>query len=156
MQDDTTVIQDLNGNDGNPSGDGQPQYSETEKQLYARLKKEEAEKKALKAEVDALKGIERGQPTNTNDIAWRESIELKTDGYSSEEIAFIQKNGGKEALEDPFVKSAIERSREERKVTESVAMNVSSKSAIERKYSPADLQAMSADDMEAVLSGRKR
>ena len=29
-------------------------------------------------------------------------------------------------------------------------MNVSSKSAIERKYSPAELQAMSADDMEAV------
>jgi len=155
MQDDTTVIQDTNGNDGNPSGDGQPQYSETEKQLYARLKKEEARVKELEGKLGD-KAPTIAQPTNTNDIAWRESIELKTDGYSSEEISFIQKNGGKEALNDPFVKSAIERSREDRKVTESVAMNVSSKSAIERKYSPADLQAMSADDMEAVLSGRKR
>ena len=155
MQDDTKVNQDLNGNDGNPSGDSQPQYSETEKQLYARLKKEEARVKELEGKLGE-KAPTFTQPTNTNDTAWRESIELKTDGYSSEEISFILKNGGREALNDPFVKSAIERSREERKVTDSVAMNVSSKSAIERKYSPADLQAMSADDMEAVLSGRKR
>jgi len=145
----------LNGDDVNTSGEGKPQYTETEKQLYARLKKEEARVKELEGKLGD-KAPTIAQPTNTNETAWRESIELKTDGYSSEEIAFIQKNGGKEALNDPFVKSAIERSREERKVTESVAMNVSSKSAIERKYSPADLQAMSADDMEAVLSGRKR
>jgi len=146
----------LNGNDGNPSEEGKPQYTETEKQLYARLKKEEARVKELEAKVNGDKAPSNSQQPNTNDIAWRESIELKTDGYTSDEIAFIQKNGGKEALNDPFVKSAIEKNREERKIAESVAMNVSSKSAIERKYSPAELQAMSADDMEAVLTGRKR
>lgn len=155
MQEEFNDNQVSNGDDVITSGDSKPQYTETEKQLYARLKKEEARVKELEGKLGE-KAPTFTQPTNTNDTAWRESIELKTDGYSSDEISFILKNGGRGALNDPFVKSAIERSREERKVTESVAMNVSSKSAIERKYSPADLQAMSADDMEAVLSGRKR
>jgi len=147
----------LNGNDVDTSVDSQPQYSETEKQLYARLKKEEAEKKALKAEVDALKGVERGQPTkvNTDDERF-ERLELKTEGYTNDEINFIQKNGGRQALEDPYVKMAIDKAREDRRNSEAIATNVSSKSAIERKYSQNDLAAMSADEMEAVLTGRKR
>jgi len=147
----------LNGNDVDTSVDSQPQYSETEKQLYARLKKEEAEKKALKAEVDALKGVERGQPTkvNTDDERF-ERLELKTEGYTNDEINFILKNGGRQALEDPYVKMAIDKAREDRRNNDAIATNVSSKSAIERKYSQSDLAAMSADEMEAVLTGRKR
>lgn len=145
-----------NGNDDNSSGESQHQYSDTEKQLYARLKKEEALRKELEAKLGDKAPTISQQTTVKNDDERFERLELKTEGYTSEEINFILKNGGRTALEDPYVKMAIDKGREERKATESVAMNVSSKSAIERKYSPAELASMSADDMEAVLTGRKR
>lgn len=147
----------INGNDDNSSGESQHQYSDTEKQLYARLKKEEALRKELEAKVNGDKAPTNGQQTTVkNDDERFERLELKTEGYTSDEINFILKNGGRQALEDPYVKMAIDTAREERKTAESIAMNVSSKSAIERKYSQAELASMSADDMEAVLTGRKR
>ena len=155
MENENLDNQVLNGDDVNTSGDSKPQYSETEKQLYTRLKKEEARVKELEAKLGD-KAPTFGQPTNTTDDERFERLELKTEGYTSDEINFILKNGGRTSLEDPYVKMAIDKAREDRKVTESVAMNVSSKSAIERKYSQADLANMSADEMEAVLTGRKR
>lgn len=155
MENENEVIQDINGNDVNTSGDSKPQYSETEKQLYTRLKKEEARVKELEAKLGD-KAPTFSQPTNTTDDERFERLELKTEGYTSDEISFILKNGGRNALEDPYVKMAIDKSREDRRATESVAMNVSSKSAIERKYSQAELANMSSDEMEAVLTGRKR
>lgn len=155
MENENEVNQDINGDDVSTSGDSKPQYSETEKQLYTRLKKEEARVKELEAKLGD-KAPTFSQQTNTNDDERFERLELKTEGYTSDEISFIQKNGGRTALEDPYVKMAIDKSREDRRTTESVAMNVSSKSAIERKYSSAEMQSWSSDEMEAVLSGRKR
>lgn len=156
MENETTVNQDINGNDANAFGEGKPQYSETETQLYARLKKEEAEKKSLKAELDALKGNKESQLTNMPDNEWRERMELIARGFNDDaDLDFIMKMGGKKALEDSYVKMALDKKQEEKKATESVSMNVSSKSAIERKYSPQEIQAMSASDMEKVLSGQK-
>lgn len=155
MEDENKDIQVLNGNDGEPSGDEQHQYSDTEKQLYARLKKEEALRKELEAKIGKDNS---GKQINSSDIEWRERMEIKLEhGIKDDtELDFIMKNGGKEAFNNPLVKIAIDRKREESVAEEKVAMNVSSKSAIERKYSPQELQAMSADEMEAVLTGRKR
>lgn len=155
MENENEVNQDINGDDVNTSGDSKPQYSETEKQLYTRLKKEEARVKELEAKLGD-KAPTFSQQTNTTDDERFERLELRQEGYTNEQISFILKNGGRQALEDPYVKMAIERDREEKRATESVAMNVSSKSAIERKYSQAELANMSSDEMEAVLTGRKR
>lgn len=152
-----TVNQDTNGNDDNSSGEGQHQYSDTEKQLYARLKKEEALRKDLEAKI-ATKDGDNGQRTNISDNEWRERMEIRLEyGIKDDtELDFIMKNGGKEAFNNELVKIAIDKRKEDAVANEKVAMNVSSKSAIERKYSPQEFQAMSADEMEAVLTGRKR
>lgn len=140
-----------NNNDVDTSGEGR-QYSETEKATYARFKKEEAKSKALEAELAKAKGQQ-----NIPDNEWRERMELIARGYKDDsELDFIMKNGGKSALNDEFVKMAIDKRREENSAKEKVAMNVSSKSSIERKYSNDELRSMSASDMEAILEGRKR
>lgn len=155
MQEDTTVNQDTNGNNGNPSGEGRPQYTETETQLYNRLKKEEEKVRSLEAKLGE-KAPTQSQPTNTPDSEWRERMELIARGYKEEsDLDFIMKMGGKKALEDEYVKMALDRKQEDKRATDTVAMNVSSKSAIERKYSTDEIRSMSASDMEKVLSGQK-
>lgn len=155
MENETTVNQDTNGNDANAFGESKPQYSETETQLYNRLKKEEEKVKSLEAKLGE-KAPTQGQPTNIPDNEWRERMELIARGYNDEsDLDFIMKMGGKKALADQYVKMALDKKQEEKKATESVSMNVSSKSAIERKYSPQEIQSMSASDMEKVLSGQK-
>lgn len=155
MENDTTVNQDINGNDVNTSGEGRPQYSETETQLYNRLKKEEEKVKSLEAKLGE-KEPTQSQPTNIPDNEWRERMELIARGYNDEsDLDFIMKMGGKKALADQYVKMALDKKQEEKKATDTVSMNVSSKSAIERKYSTQEIQSMSASDMEKVLSGQK-
>lgn len=83
--------------------------------LYARAKQaEEAEKKA-KAELAALP--EKTPLVQSPDIQGRfDFLELKTDGYSDDEANFILSAGGKEAKNNPYVKSAIESMRAKARV----------------------------------------
>jgi len=144
--------EDINLNDGNPSGEGQnKQYTDLERQLYARAKKAE----------DKLKELEPNGKGNDDrsglDEAWKERLELIARGYKDDaELDFIMKNGGKKALEDEFVKGAIAKKREEAEALEKVAINTSSKSTIEKTYTPEQISAMSAKELEDVLMGRKK
>lgn len=157
MTDTTKVNQDTNGNGGEPLENGQSQYTETEKQLYARLKKEEAKVKDLEAKI-GTKEPGTGQQAQSSDNEWRERMEIRLEhGIKDEtELDFIMKNGGKSAFDNELVKSAIAKRREDAEAQEKVVVGTSAKSAIERNYSPEQLQAMSADEMEAILTGRKR
>ena len=154
----------LNGTDENSSNTGDSQnkageYTDRERQLFARMKKEQAEKDALAAELAKYKSAPQAQdrPDNVPDIEWRERMELiSIHGIKDEEtLNFIMKNGGKKALNDDFVKMAIEKRREEAEAKEKVAFNTSPKSSIEKRYTADQLKSMTADEMEAVLNGRK-
>ncbi|TXG76607.1 hypothetical protein E6Q11_04370, partial [Candidatus Dojkabacteria bacterium] len=77
MDETKTGNQPINGNDGNPSGEGQPTYSDNERQLYARAKKAEEKVKELEQQISS-KGGNTPEPTKdaSLDSAWKERMEL--------------------------------------------------------------------------------
>jgi hypothetical protein len=84
------------------------------------------------------------------DKSWQEKVELKLDGYSDDEISFIQQNGGKEALGNDFVKEAIETIRTKKKA-ENAVIEDENKSDIEKKYSHEQLASMPVEELEKLL-----
>lgn len=89
------------------------------------------------------------QPSSEEDRYVR--LDLKVDGYNEDEINFILKNGGKQALEDPYVKAAVEARREQRKAEEAMVATDSNKSDIFKRFTPEQIQAMSAAEMEKAM-----
>jgi len=80
--------------------------------------------------------------------------DLRFDGYNLEETEFIIKNGGRAALNDPYVKQAIESKREEiakQKRTEEGTPSQDGRSPIYKKYTEEELRAMPLKDLEAIL-----
>lgn len=80
-------------------------------------------------------------------------LELKIDGYSDSEIDFIIKHGGKAALENEFVKAAIESTRAKAEAARKAqdATPSGTNSPIYRKFSQADLNNMSVEELEKIL-----
>lgn len=78
-------------------------------------------------------------------------LELRQDGYSDEAIDFISKVGGKEALKDEHVKAAVASIQQQRMAEQAVVASETSKSEIERKYSPEEISAMSPEELYKVL-----
>lgn len=157
MDDTKTDNQVINGNDADASGATQPQYTETERQLYTRLKKEEATVKELKARLGE-KASQDSQPTSVSDSDWRERMEIRlTHGINEEsELDFIMRNGGRKAIEnDPYVKGAIQKRKEEADAADKVAFNTSPKSPVEKRYSQTEIQSMSVTELEAAINGGK-
>lgn len=116
------------------------------KQLFARLKKVEQEKKS-----DTLKSNPPASETHEHDY-WKEEMELRISGYTEKEAQYLMKNGGKKALEDEFVMAAINAKREEQKATNAaVDTGSSAKSDVEKKYTQDQLSAMSVEELEKIL-----
>lgn len=122
---------------------------------YRRL---EAEKEALEEKNRKLYARLNKKPSQPNkplgqavSPSWQEKIELKTDGYSEEEISFIQKNGGRKALDNPFVKSAIDAMREKNRAESAVVDVNSGGTDLERKYTNEQLSQMPLDELEKLL-----
>jgi len=107
------------------------------KQLYARINKTSPAKPL--------------QTTANADTAWRERLELKVEGYKDDEIDFIQKNGGRKALENPIVKTAIDSIRTQRTAENAVVDTDTTKSDVERKYTPDQLRDMPVSELEKLL-----
>ena len=91
--------------------------AQARRQLTARTKNSEAELKTLKAKLAELEsGTDdttiSQQPTAADD----ERLELRLDGYSKEEVAYIMANGGRKSLDDQssFTAIAINTKREQR------------------------------------------
>ena len=123
-------------------------------QLYARAKKAEEEKKAS---TEALrKAALEKQSENlpkTEDEKY-ERLELMAKQYTDDEIDFIQKNGGKKSLENPFVKTAIENLREQRKAEAAADINGSGKGNSNiKQYSEGDLAKMSSSQLQKIIEG---
>lgn len=123
------------------------------RKLYARIKKEkERRAKAGETAAPAKTADPQTPPAGQgDDKAWRERMELKTDGYSEKEVEFIQKNGGRAAIDDPFVKSAIESMRNQKKAEEAQVATDAPKSDIEKQYTDQQLREMKTEDLEKLL-----
>jgi hypothetical protein len=120
----------------------------------AAIKQIHARAKAAEEELKRRKTTETPAPTTTPDkkgYDLDEVTDLRLDGYSKEEVKFIMNNGGRKSLEDPFVKVAIEKNREQRKAEQAIPEMESGKSEVERKYTQEQLSKMSADELYKIL-----
>jgi hypothetical protein len=119
-------------------------------QVFARMKKAEEAVKSLKTKSQET-------PVKTEVVVDKkgydldEVTDLRLDGYTKEEVKFIMNNGGRKSLEDPFVKVAIEKNREQRKAEQAIPEMESGKSEVERKYTQEQLSKMSADELYKIL-----
>lgn len=108
------------------------ELKEKNAKLYARIKKAEPLK------------------TNSNSDERFERLELKTDGYKDDEIDFLMRNGGKQALKDKLVLSAIEAQRNKIK-SQNATPSGTGKSAVYQKFTESDLKNMPLDELEKII-----
>src|SRR5574343_72482 len=135
---DTTDIDNVeDNNDSIPNED--PNYKEYWEE---KVKKLEALNKKLYARAKSNESKPLNKQESTITPEWQEKIELKTDGYNEQEIEFIQRNGGKNALSNEFVKTAIETMRAKAKAEAAVVDVDSSKTDIEKQYTLDQLKNM--------------
>lgn len=109
------------------------------------------ENKELKKKLKALETKSPPETSNANERF--ERLELKTEGYSREEIDFIMQNGGSKILENKdnnLVLDAIEANRKKRKSLESTPSGTN-KSPVFQRYSQDDLNNMSLQDLEKII-----
>lgn len=130
------------------------EYSEADlEEAKARAAELEKKIKTLESQKEHWreKAVKVQEPVNQDDKDFKEVIDLRLDGYSREEVDFLQRNGGRKALENPYVKTAIEKMREQARSEKAVVDDTSGKSEFEKKYSDADLQAMSLEELEKLI-----
>lgn len=113
---------------------------ETNKKLYARLKTSSPNKPLGQAVSQS--------PDITDKL---EKLELRTKGYSDDEINFLKPYGGEKALENPYVKQALEIMREKAQAEKAVVDVDGGKSDIEKKYTDDQLKNMPIDELEKLL-----
>lgn len=88
----------------------------------------------------------------SSDVSERfERLELKADGYSTDEIDEIMALGGQKVLNTKLIQSAIKAMRAEKK-SKDASTDVTSKSPVYKKYTQDDLSKMSSAEMEKILS----
>jgi undecaprenyl pyrophosphate synthase len=122
-----------------------------------------AEKEALEAKNKQLYARLKSNPkplTNTNsdspDLTKKiEELELKTEGYNKDEIEFLSQYGGRKALENPIIKTALETLREKAKAENAIVDSSNPGSDIERKYTQGQLEKMSVAELEELISSSK-
>lgn len=132
-------------------------YRALEKQnrrLFARAKKAEGKKPA---DAPAATTTETTPPAGdaakppVADDAWKERMELKTEGYSDDEIAYLQQSGGRKALENTYVKATIETMRNQKKAEAASVETTAGKSEVEKQYTDEQLRNMPTAELEKIL-----
>lgn len=128
---------------------------ETNKRLYERTKKAEAEAKALR-EKSAISEVP-AKPTEykPSDILKADEFKLYRLGYSESEIDIIMHNGGAKILDDkknPLV-LGLEAAREQLGAEDAASRTSDSSglSDIERKYTEQDMRNMTKEDLEKLI-----
>lgn len=123
-------------------------------QLTARAKTAEQEKKDALTKLAQMESKDitpaPDKPYQIND----EVVDLRLDGYSKDEVAWIMKNGGRKELEDANSYTAIAINARREQLNAEQAANIPDTvglSDIERKYTPQQLQAMSVKELEQIL-----
>lgn len=107
-----------------------------------------AENKKLKQSqgTDAL----QNNGTSSDDNQWRERIELKVEGYKEDEVEFILQNGGRDSLDNPLVKAAINTVRKQQ-ASLNATPSGTNKSPGYGKYTEKDLRNMSLEEIEKIV-----
>lgn len=131
--------------DFNNLAEEKKKLEETNKKLYARLKSSTNLKKTNSDLKDMPDEIDKKF----------EKLELKTEGYNEDEIEFLSQYGGKKALSNPIIKTALETLREKAKAENAVVDSSENTSSIEKKYTEAQLKAMSPDELEELIKSSK-
>lgn len=136
-----------------PTLEDYQKLAQKNKALFARAKKaeqraKEVEESTRDRETQAPKEPAGLDPSVSERL---DRIDLKTEGYSDEEVDFLMKLGGKKALEDKRVKAGIETLRQQAKAEAATVDTDTAKSDIEKKYTPDQLKGMSASELEKIL-----
>jgi hypothetical protein len=134
--------------------------AEARRQLTARAKTAEQEKRDALTKLAELESKNitpnnvpsmDSKPLEIND----EVVDLRLDGYSKDEVAWIMQNGGRKALEDKtsYTSIAINAKREQQRAEQAASQvtDTSGQSEIERKYTKEQLANMSVKELEAIL-----
>jgi hypothetical protein len=113
---------------------------EAKRQIHARALRAEKEKKA---------------PINNEFSINDEVVDLRLDGYTKDEVAFILKNGGRKTLEDKnsYVSIAINARKEQARAEAEAnkVVDTSGLSEVERKYTPDMMKNMSLDELKKIV-----
>lgn len=122
------------------------------RQLTARAKKAEDELKQLKSiQAEPVTTTPTTQTVALND----EVVDLRLDGYSKDEVAWIMANGGRKSIEDStsYTSIAINAKRDQLKAEQAASgtPDTVGLSEVERKYTPQQLAAMSVKELETIL-----
>lgn len=130
------------------------------KQAIARAKKAEAEARELKVKVSEhkpeVKPEEKPLDKKGSVLDIEEKVELRMQGYSKEAVSFIESNGGMKALENPYVKKAVDLMVEQARAEKGIPDADSGKSEIEKKYTREQLVNMPAEELYKILPKSNR
>jgi len=109
---------------------------------------ERLNKKMAKPQVAPSK---QRSDSSDNDIQEKfERLELKTDGYSDDEVDWLMGIGGKSALKNKFTVRTIEAMRREAK-SKDANPPIAAKSPIYKKHTKDELEKMSVEELEKIL-----
>jgi len=112
--------------------------------LYARLKKSETSKPLEKAPTTTQ------SPEVSQELA-RLKLKVDYDIKDPDAIDFIMKNGGEEALKNPFIKQTIDNMLTQKKTEQAQVSEESQKSDFERKVTVEQMKNMSVEELEKAL-----
>lgn len=128
--------------------------SELNKKLYARATKAEKKAKEKPQQTPPKTETPKVEPQeNINQKMLDERLdrlELTQQGYSPDEIEFIMRYGGKQVIEDPIVKAAIQTIRDQKK-SEAATPEGSGGSPIFQKHTTDQLKNMTSEQLEKIL-----
>lgn len=159
VNDDTSNITDTTANDSLTAEEKYAVVEQQNKKLYARAKTAEGfvqdstGRWVKKEKPQAI--ISEKQESKPYNILEDEVFDFINEGYSKEEIRFIQSNGGRKALEnkDSLVSIAVKTKREQR-IAEDASGKLSDKaglSEVERKYTTEQMRAMKPEDLANLI-----
>lgn len=156
---DTTNATDTTVNDSSTAEEKLAALEETNKKLYARAKTAEgfvqdSTGKWVKKEKPQAT-ISEKQESKPYSILEDEVFDFINEGYSKEEIRFIQSNGGRKSLEDKtsLVAIAVQTKRDQRKAEEAAGRtsDASGMSEVERKYTMEQMRGMKKEDLANLI-----
>lgn len=117
------------------------------KSEYTKLKRQALAYQSTKGKEEQKPRAESSAPSDVSEKLTR--LELKTEGYSNDEIETILEIGV-DKLHNPVVQKAIQQMRQEKKSKEA-DVEIATKSAVYKKYSDQDLQNMSVEELRKIL-----
>lgn len=111
--------------------------------LYARLKKDQS-KPLEKAQTQT-------QSPELSQELTRMKLKVDYDIKDNDAIDFIMKNGGEEALKNPYVKASVDAMLQQKRSEAAQIAEDSQKSDFERKVTLDQLRGMSVEELEKTL-----